>query len=119
MKLSFTLLFITLTTFSGGLHSEVEQAPAKQPEIIVKAELPIDKKTDSLKIIYYTAIDYRNISFNKLIEEKKIVDKENMQLHAEIKRLKKANNFLRNNIDTVYIRYTVFKKRKILQLFKN
>ena len=120
MKLTIMLLFIILTTFSGVQHGELEQEPTQVPVQVLKpVETQIEKKTDSIKVKYYEEIKDRNVSIDKLIKEKKDGDKENMKLHAEIKRLKKINEYLKQNIDTVYIHDTMFKKRKLLQLFKN
>ena len=120
MKLTITLLLIILTTFSGVQHGELEQEPTQVPVQVLKpVETQIEKKTDSIKVKYYEEINYRNISIDKLIKEKKDGDKENMKLHAEIKRLKKINEYLKQNNDTVFIHDTIFKRRKILQIFKN
>ena len=117
MKISFTLLLITLTTFSGVEPTEGEPDQT-QPTVAVFVENKKDTKTDSLRGVYYNAIIKRNISLDGLIAEKRVVDKENQQLHAEIKKLKKINEFLRQNKDTVYIHDTTFKKRKFYQIFK-
>ena len=120
MKLTITLLLIILTTFSGVQHGELEQEPTQVPVQVLKpVETQIEKKTDSIKVKYYEEISYRNVSIDKLILKTKKIEQNNMQLLAEIKRLKKINEFLKQNIDTVYIHDTLFKKRKILQIFKN
>ena len=119
MKISFTLLLITLTTFSGVEPTEGEPDQIPPLAAVTTTENKKDTKTDSLRGVYYNAIIKRNISLDGLIAEKRIVDKENQQLHAEIKKLKKINEFLRQNKDTVYIHDTTFKKRKFYQIFKN
>ena len=127
MRVSIILFLFSVLQLGGIQHSN-EQVP-HPPEIAIP-KLQIDKKTDSLKSKYYKAIDNRSISLDKLIEQKKIVEKENIKLRAEIKRLKKANAALmnksalnknivyRNSTDTVYITDTVYKRRNIFDIFK-
>ena len=124
MKELLVILFITLLTFTGN------------PHIIVQKQIPASKNTvlnktvynDSLKIEseekrkkYYVEVKKTENLTNQLIAKTANLEAENLRLVAEIKRLKKANEFLKQNIDTVYISVhdTVFKKRRFLQLFKN
>ena len=104
------LLFVTIIMFSGSPRMEAQQPiPAK---VIITAPI------DSLKINYFKEIDKTEKLTDQLIAKKKDVDNENTILKAEIKRLRKINEYLRQNIDTVYIHDTTFKKRRFLQLFK-
>ncbi len=108
MKTTLILLLITVTTFSG-VPGEIEAIKTQQPTAkSLKAIVPtIEKKTDSLRTKYFEQIAIRDEVTDKLIEE-------NARLKVEIRKLKTE---LKNN--TVYIHDTVFKKRKLLQLFKN
>lgn len=115
MRITITLLLITLTTFSGR-PAELEQIIESKPAApILKSILePIKKATDTLRDQYFEQVKIANLVTDKLITEKKKVDAENAMLRAEVKRLKQE---LKNNV--VYIYDTTFKKRKFLQLFKN
>ena len=125
MRVSVILFLFTVLQI-GGIQQSNEQVP--QPTEVVIPKLQIDNKTDSIKSKYFKAINNRNISLDQLIQEKKILDKENVKLRAEIKRLTKLNAALMNkpapkksivySTDTVYIRDTVYKNRNILQIFK-
>ena len=115
MKVTIAILFIILATFSGRPGMVAQTPQAKYNQIV----LPIKIANDSLEIKYFEEIKKTDKLTDQLIAKTKTLQENNVQLYAEIKRLKKANDFLRNNIDTVYVRDTVFKKRKIYQIFKN
>ena len=123
MKALLAILFITLVALSGN------------PNMIAQQPIPANKKTvltqnvynDSLKIEstikqkkYFVEVSKTEKLTDQLIAKTNRLEAEKLQLNAEIKRLKRLNDILiNNNNDTVYIHDTVFKKRKILQLFKN
>ena len=116
MKFVFIIFFVTLVTFSGNPNMIAQQPiPAKFKSIVE----PIRISNDSLEKRYYIEIKKTEKLTDQLIAKKKDVDAKNLLLSAEIKRLRKVNELLRNTIDTVHIHDTVFKKRKFLQLFKN
>lgn len=115
MKVTVAILFVILATFSGRPGMVAQTPQAKYNQIV----LPIKIANDSLEVKYFEEIKKTDQLTDKLIAKANRLQESNVQLYAEIKRLKKANAFLKQNIDTVYIRDTVFKKRKILQIFKN
>lgn len=131
MKALLAILFITLVTFtSNTLRSSYPQKPATQATVLTQKVYNDSLKVESeekRKKYYIEAIKTESLT-NKIIAKYenlgtvnlKLVS-ENAKLDAEIKKLKKVNDFLRQNIDTVYISVhdTVFKKRRFLQLFKN
>ena len=131
MKALLAILFITLVTFtSNTLRSPYTQNPATKTSVLKQTVYNDSLKLESeekRKKYYVEAIKTESLT-NKIIAKYenlgtinlKLVS-ENAKLDAEIKKLKKVNDFLRQNIDTVYISVhdTVFKKRRFLQLFKN
>ena len=131
MKALLAILFITLVTFtSNTLRSSYPQKPATKTSVLKQTVYNDSLKLESeekRKKYYVEAIKTESLT-NKIIAKYenlgtinlKLVS-ENAKLDAEIKKLKKVNDFLRQNIDTVYISVhdTVFKKRRFLQLFKN
>ena len=106
MKIILGFLIIVLVT---------AQIPAAEYNKIV---LPIKLANDSLEVKYYEEIKKTDKLTDRLIAKTKRLEEKNLLLLAENKQLKKANAFLRNNINTVYVTDTIFKKRRILQIFK-
>jgi len=131
MKALLAILFITLVTFtSNTLRISYPQKPANQATVLTQNVYNDSLRVESeekRKKYYFEATKTESLT-NKIIAKYenlgtvnlKLVS-ENAKLDAEIKKLKKVNDFLRQNIDTVYISVhdTVFKKRRFLQLFKN
>ena len=122
MKALLAILFITLLALTGNPHMIVQkQTPATKSSVLTQ-----NVYNDSLRLeseekrkMYYVEVKKTENLTNQLIAKTENLEAVNMRLNAEIKRLKKVNEFLKQNIDTVYIHDTVFKKRKFLQLFKN
>jgi len=124
MKSLLAILFITLLTFTGNPHPiSPKQIPASKMTV-----LNLKVYNDSLKISteekkkkYYDEVKRTEILTTQLINKTENLEVANTRLLAEIKRLKKVNEFLKQNIDTVYISVhdTIFKKRRFLQLFQN
>ena len=87
---------------------------AQQPltEKYKEIVLPIKIKNDSNEIKYFKEINRTEVLYNKLILKVEKLEKENLQKDKEIKRLNNLVIFFKNNIDTIQIHDTIFKKRK-------
>lgn len=124
MKALLAILFITLVTFtSNTLRSSYPQKPATKATVLTQTVYNDSLRVESeekRKKYYFEATKTESLT-NKIIAKYENLGAINLKLVSEIKSLKKANEFLRNNVDTVYISVhdTIFKKRKFLQLFKN
>ena len=122
MKALLSILFITLLTFTGSPRIKLQaQKPATVSSVLTQ-----NVYNDSLKIEstikqkkYFVEVSKTEKLTDQLIAKTNRLEGEKLQLHAEIKRLKKINEYLKINSDTVYIHDTIFKKRRFLQLFKN
>ena len=122
MKAVLTILFITLITFSGSLHSTLKsQYPATTKTVAVQNLYndSLKQNNDDKKLKYLIEVKKTEILTNQLITKTENLELRNSRLIAEIKSLRKLNDFLLKNVDTIYIHDTVFKRRKILQLFRN
>ena len=122
MRITLTLLFITLTTFSG--RPAFLQTPIPAPLIYKPAVLNFSKRNDS--IAYFNEVKKTERLTDLLIAKLKNtensnekLERENEKLQAENKKLKAQIFYLKNNNDTIFLHDTIYKKRKFLQIFKN
>lgn len=116
MKIVITFFLLALSVYSAG-NGQVPESnviPVQRTTLkILKASLePEQKITDSMELIYFAQVKLSNKYNDKLILEKIKGDAVNKQLLNEIKRLQAQNKFLRNQRDTIFVRDTVYKKRK-------
>ena len=116
MKTVLSLFFISLVSFISEINSAA-QTPLKKDYKL--PSFKTDTLSESLSKKYFKEANRTEILTDLLIAKKKEVDKENLYLRAEVKRLKKVNEFLKSNSDTIVVHDTVFKRRKFYQIFKN
>ena len=105
MKITILFLLFLLTTFGGKPQQPI---PIKFKSITE----PIKTTNDSLERFYYREAKRTDPLTNRLIAKTNRLQENNLQLLLQIKKLKKLNETLKNNKDTVYIRDTIFKKRR-------
>ena len=117
MKVKLALIFVALTTFNGNPNGNAQRTIIVTNKIMLATD-SLKTVNDSMEKKYFIEIKKTEKLTDQLIAKKKEVDTKNLQLHAEIKRLKKINDYLKLNVDTVFIHDTIFKRRKILQIFK-
>lgn len=115
MKITLSLLFITLTMVSGNPLIVAQQPLPQKYSVLIE---PLKAANDSNEKKYFKEVKKTDKLVDLLIAKTNRLESEKIQLHIEIKKLKRVNDFLKNNNDTVYLHDTIFKRRKILELFK-
>ena len=116
MKITLSLLFITLTMVSGNPLIVAQQPLPQKYSVLIE---PLKAANDSNEKKYFKEVKKTDILTDLLIAKTKRLQEEKIQMSIEIKKLKRINEFLKNNNDTVYLHDTIFKRRKFYQLFKN
>ena len=109
MKIYIFILFVILSTFTGRPATLAQQPLTEKYKEIV---LPIKIKNDSNEVKYFKEINRTEVLYPKLILKVQRLEKEILQKDKEIKRLNNLATFFKNNIDTIQIHDTIFKKRK-------
>ena len=116
MKITLSLILVTLTMVSGN---PVMIAQPTLPEKYNLVVLPLKIANDSNEKKYFKEVKKGDKLIDQLIAKSARLQEEKIQMIIEIKKLKRINEFLKNNNDTVYLHDTIFKRRKFYQLFKN
>lgn len=122
MKITLTLLFIVVTTFSGrpGLTQIKPNARIIYAPIVLEIKPLYDSASYFIEANKMARLTPLLIAKLKNTEkEKEKLDIENARLQAEIKKLKAEIVYLIQTNDTIILRDTIYKKRKFLQIFKN
>ena len=115
MKIILPLLLISLTMVSGNPFMAAQQPLPEKYSVLI---LPLKAENDSNQKKYFKEVRKTDILTDQLIAKTKKLEDQNYKLHNEIKKLKKSIESLKQNVEIVYLHDTIFKRRKILELFK-
>lgn len=115
MKTVLSLLLISVASVISKI-TIVAQIPSKKTYLLPYYKT--DTSRNNEREGYFRESNKTSFLVDLLIAKKVQVDKENLSLKIEVKRLKKINEFLKNNSDTIQVHDTVFKKRNFFKFFK-